>query len=92
MKLTTIALASIFAIGPTLALAQAGGANAGAEASDKAGMAKQSRSGTKEDPSTTGRARGSSTGSAVTTGSDVPLDKPNLSNSPESSDTSQRMK
>ena len=91
MKLTTIALATIFAMGSTLALAQAGGANSGAEVSGKSGTTAPSPSGTRN-PATTGRATGSSTGSAVTTGSDVPQDKPNLSNSPESSDTSQRAK
>jgi hypothetical protein len=91
MKFTTIAVASFIATSSTLALAQAGGANAGADVSGRAGVTTQNRPGAKE-PGTTGRAQGSSTGSAVTTGSDVPQDKPNLSSSPESSDTSQRVK
>jgi len=87
MKLTTIALASIFALSPTLALAQTGGSNA-----DKAAI--QSNSAAKKDLRTTGSARssGRSTGDAITTGSDVPQNKPALSSSPESSDTSQRLK
>jgi hypothetical protein len=80
-------------MGPTLALAQAGGSDAGAKGPERAGKATQSIPGAK-DLRTTGEARGSgrSTGDAVTTGSDVPQDKPNLSNSPESSDTSQKVK
>ena len=91
MKLKTIALASIFAIGPTtLALAQ--GYSAGAEVPEEGGAAVKGRSGSK-DVETTGSARSSrSTGSAVTTGSNVPQDKPNLSNSPASSDTSKNVK
>jgi hypothetical protein len=90
MKLSTIVLASVFAIGPTLVLAQAGGSNTGP---DRSGAAAQSSSRAK-DARTTGNARssGRSSGSAITTGSDVPQDKPNLSNSPESSDTSQKVK
>jgi hypothetical protein len=87
MKLTTIALASVFAIGPTLALAQAGGSNA-----DKA--AAQTNSAAKKDLRTTGSAKnsGRNSGDAITTGSDVPQNKPALSSSPESSDTSQKVK
>ncbi|MGA2996872.1 hypothetical protein [Bradyrhizobium sp.] len=86
MKLTTIALASVFAIGPTLALAQTGGSNA-----DKAPAQTNS---TKKDLSTTGSAKnsGHNSGDAITTGSDVPQNKPALSSSPESSDTSQKVK
>lgn len=91
MKFTTIALASIFAMGPTLALAQSGGSNAAAEAPGKAGATKRSGYGA-SGVRTTGSARGQSTGAAITTGSDVPQTKPNLSSSPESSDTSQRVK
>jgi hypothetical protein len=92
MKLTTIALASVFAIAPTLALAQAGGSNAGAQVPEKGSMAPQSSSGAK-DVRTTGAARKSaSNGSDITTGSNVPQDNPNLSSSPESSDTSQKVK
>ena len=89
MKLSKIALVAAFAIAPTLALAQAGGANA--EVPEKPGIAAQR---SHNDTKTTGEARGAgrSTGSNITTGSDVPQDKPNLSNSPESSDTSQRAK
>jgi hypothetical protein len=88
MKFTTIALAAAFAMGSTLALAQAGSSNA---ATDK--TVTHTHSGAKNDHRTTGSARsGRNTGDAITTGSDVPYDKPNLSNSPESSDTSQRVK
>jgi hypothetical protein len=93
MKLTTIALASVFALGPTLALAQAGGSNAGAAVPEKAGTTSHNSSEMKDSRTTgSGRNSGASTGSAITTGSDVPQDKPNLSNSPESSDSSQRVK
>jgi hypothetical protein len=87
MKLATIALAFVLASGPTLALAQSVGSNA-----DKA--AAQTNSAAKKDLRTTGRARNSSrsTGDAITTGSDVPQNKPALSSSPESSDTSQKVK
>jgi hypothetical protein len=86
MKRASMALASIFAMSSTLALAQTGGANAGAEVREKPGVTAKERSDTR----TTGRAR--DTGDAITTGSDVPQNKPNLSSSPESSDTSRRVK
>lgn len=91
MKICKIALVSAFAVAPTLALAQAGGASAGAQVPEKPGMAAQKGH---NDAKTTGEARGAgrSTGSNITTGSDVPQDKPNLSNSPESSDMSQKVK
>jgi hypothetical protein len=93
MKLRTIALVTVFAMGPTLAFAQAGGSmNSGSGNSPgmtSPGMTSQRGH---SEPMTTGQARGRSTGSDITTGSDVPRDKPNLSNSPESSDTSQRVK
>ena len=91
MKFCKIALVAAFAVSPTLALAQAGGTNAGAQVPEKAGMAAQR---SHNDAKTTGEARGAgrSTGSNITTGSDVPQDKPNLSNSSESSDMSQRVK
>jgi hypothetical protein len=86
MKLTTIALASVFALGSKLALAQTGSSNA-----DKAAAQTNSA---RKDLKTTGSARGSgrNTGDAITTGSDVPQNKPALSSSPESSDTSQKVK
>ena len=93
MKLRTIALVTIFAMGPNLAFAQAGGSMNGS--SGRSGMTnpetttQQSGQG---NAMTTGQSRGRSTGSDITTGSNVPQDKPNLSNSPESSDTSQRVK
>ena len=90
MKLRTMIFASAVAMAPTMLLAQAGGS--GAEGSGRAGMTQQGP--TADAPRTTGETRraGRSTGGAVTTGSDVPQDKPNLSNSPESSDTSQKVK
>jgi hypothetical protein len=92
MKLRTIFFASAFAIAPTLVLAQAGGYNSGAEVPGRADMSARRGSGANA-PRTTGEARRpGGSGDAVTTGSDVPQDKPNLSNSPESSDTSQKIK
>ena len=91
MKPSKFALVTAFAIAPTLALAQSGGASGGTEVPNKPGIAAQR---SHNDAKTTGEARGAgrSTGSNVTTGSGVPQDKPNLSNSPESSDMSQRAK
>ena len=84
MKLATIALAVGFVVGPTLAFAQTG-SNAGPDRMTTQG---------KKETGTAGSAKssGRNTGDAITTGSDVPRDKPMLSNSPESSDTSQKVK
>lgn len=89
MKLATIVLASALAMSSTFALAQTGGA--GAEAPGKTGAVKGS--GTKS-VGTTGSAMGSgrNSGDAITTGSGAPQNKPNISNSPETSDTSQKVK
>jgi hypothetical protein len=78
----SISLASIFIMSSSFAFAQTPGSNT----PEKPGIAAKHHSST----STIGRSQ--STGSAVTSGSNVPQDKPNLSSSPESSDTSQKAK
>jgi hypothetical protein len=93
MRLTTIALASVFTLGSTFALAQAGSSGAGPEAAGKSGAVVRDGSGANS-AQTTGNSMSSSrnSGSAITTGSGAPQNKPNLSNSPETSDTSQKVK
>ena len=92
MKLTTIVFVSALAMAPTLVLAQTGGNPSSARVPDRAEMT-QKNSGA-DGARTTGEVRGSSrsTGYAINPSTGVPQDKPNLSNSPESSDTSQRVK
>jgi hypothetical protein len=98
MKLSTIALAGGLALTSTFALAQSstssgsmgagsnmnGPARTPGSGENPAGASGMKASGSME--------RGTSSGSAITTGSGVPQDKPNLSGSPESSDTSQKVK
>jgi len=93
MKLTTIALASALALSSTFAFAQAGGSGSGAEVPEKSGPVVKGSSGANS-AGTTGNSMssGRTSGSAITTGSGAPQDEPNLSNSPETSDASQKVK
>lgn len=88
MKIAVLVAASALALGSSVALAQTGMSDAGSEAPRTGVTAKDRAAGDRT--MTTGRTRNS--GDAVSTGSNVPYDKPNLSNSPESSDSSQKVK
>jgi hypothetical protein len=85
MKLKTIALASALALSSTFAFAQTG--TSGVQAPEKSGPPVQ-------EAKPTGNSMNSdrNSGSAITTGSGAPRDRPNISNSPETSDTSQKVK
>jgi hypothetical protein len=93
MRFTTIALASVFALSSTFAFAQTGGSGAGPQAPGKSGAIVRDASGA-NGARTTGNSMSSSrsSGSAITTGGGAPQNKPNISNSPETSDTSQKVK
>jgi hypothetical protein len=90
MKLATIAFASVLAISSTAALAQANGADSGAQVQRKDHATENSRDKLPVGPngSSTGSAR--SSGDAVTTGSGAPQNNPNLSGSSETSDTGRK--
>jgi hypothetical protein len=85
MKLMTIALASALALSSTFALAQTGAS--GVEAPAKSGPAMKHAA-----PTGNSMNSGASSGSAITTGSGAPQNKPMISNSPGTSDTSQKVK
>jgi hypothetical protein len=93
MKFTTIGLASVLAFSSTFAFAQAGGSAAGAEVPEKSGPIVKGSSGG-HSARTTGNSMssGGTSSSATTTGSGAPQDKPNLSGSSETSDTSRKVK
>jgi hypothetical protein len=87
MKVRTVILASILTLGSTYALAQF------AQSSSNAGVSGgNANKGLRVNGSGTAKKSQQRSGSAITTGSEVPQDKPNLSGSPASSDTSQKVK
>jgi hypothetical protein len=88
MKFATLTLVSVLALTSLLIVAQTG-SSAGAEATGKTGALKGTPA---NGPKTTGNSMGSQRSSGSATGSGAPQDKPNLSNSPETSDTSQKVK
>src|ERR1700733_12543019 len=92
MKFTTMALASVFALGSTFALAQVGGAGPDAPRRSSGTVVKDGY-GSNGAPTTDGSMSSSrSSGSEITTGSGAPQDKPNISGSSETSDTSRKVK
>jgi hypothetical protein len=93
MRLATIAAASVFTLGATFAFAQSGGSAAGPGAPGKSDAIVRDGSGANSALTTRNSMSSSrSSGSAITTGSGAPQNKPNISNSPETSDTSQKVK
>jgi hypothetical protein len=91
MKLATITLASAFAISSTAAFAQADGAGSGAQVHRKHHAAKSSRAKHRARPIGSSMGSGRSSGDAITTGSGAPQNNPNLSRSPETSDTGRKV-
>jgi hypothetical protein len=87
MKFMTVALASALALSSTFALAQTSAPGAGTETPAKSGPAMKGTRSTGNSMNS-----GASSGSAITTGSGAPQNKPMISNSPETSDTSQKVK
>ena len=89
MKLATIALASVLAVSSTAAFAQADGS--GAQVHRKHHAAKSSRAKHRARPIGSSMGSGRSSGDAITTGSGAPQNNPNLSRSPETSDTGRKV-